>query len=165
MVDAFSDRRIGGYVSRESEWGINIAIEGIPRRTRGRASGHRCRNIRCPEILRKRREPSVKPALAVATELHRQLQPARAEVAEFDGSIAVDLVLHAEAPAQDLRQHSVVDLAGGQRPGSGLGARGNIARRPIATSLEAITRRPPACFRRPVALLDLLHFALPVCGA
>src|SRR5258708_12093639 len=110
MVDAFSDWRMGGHVSRESEWGINIAIEGIPGRPRGRARCKRCRNVLCPEKLWQRRKPGVKPALAVATELHRQLQPARAEVADFAGSIAVDLLLHAQDPRQDLGHNPVIDL-------------------------------------------------------
>src|SRR5713226_5168248 len=140
MVDAFSDWRIGGHVSRESEWGINIAIEGIPGRPHGRASCKRCRNVLCPEKLWQRRKPAVKPALAVATELHRQLQPARAEVADFDGSIAVDLLLHAQAPRQDLGQNRVIDVAGGQRPCRGLSGRGNVGGRQTATQQEA--RRP-----------------------
>src|SRR5260370_8428499 len=118
MVDAFSDWRIGGHVSRESEWGINIAIEGIPGRPRGRASCKRCRNVLCPEKLWQRREPAVKPALVVATELNRQLQPAGAEVADFDGSTAVDLLLHAQAPRQDLRPTPFIDVAARQRPHS-----------------------------------------------
>src|SRR6266849_58059 len=108
MVDAAAERRIRCDVGREPERRIDIAVERVPRRNGGRAGGYGSRHVRGAEVFGQCSQPGVETAFSIAPILHWQRNPTCSQVAYFYARIAVNLMLNAQRPGENLRHYRII---------------------------------------------------------